>query len=204
LIIGGFSVEILIGNHKKSYKDAPGATTRAIKYISSFLEENSLILGSVRINDEITLDHSAYINYLDENKFPVSRIEVTAQSPENLVIEMMEEAHKYIHRTLPLLSGVAESFVIHPDSSAWKSFSELIEGVEWLHSLVTQANLHLVDSFKLSESMQKRLKNWLAEMESAMSNMDYGLVADLIQYEMMEIYQDLYNAIGLQIQSKKG
>jgi hypothetical protein len=64
-------------------------------------------------------------------------------------------------------------------------FADAIEGIDWLTQSLSIVSTSGYDKFDIEP-----MKNYLSEMLEASENMDYVLLADLIEYEILPLIED--------------
>jgi hypothetical protein len=194
-------VEIRIGEQVKQFKDGPGAVTRSIKYINTYLQEHNVALEAVCVDGNDVGGN--YEEYLKGHKGTIVQVEVLVNPRQETIEEILQDAFDYIGRALPLLQDVAGKFAVNPDETAWSSFAQMIEGVEWIYRVSGHANQLDPGVYGFMADLMSSFGEWLTEMDRAIANKDYGLVADLIQYELVELYEKLRDALSSHIQVEK-
>lgn len=132
-------------------------------------------------------------NYLFQSLESITRIEVAVKTVQEFVNEVLIMAMDYFLVAIPEMTVLADGFYKNPTSEDWMSFSSMLEGMQWLnHSidLIDKAKerpMNWDECIKLAVQLQMELKN----LEDAIENTDYVLIADIILYELLPIYKDL-------------
>jgi hypothetical protein len=104
---------------------------------------------------------------------------------------------------LPALTLLADEFYRLPNSETWQRFDQMLEGIQWITGLTETFRLDkaiLKDSslVEYCESLQLQL----IPLIDAMEQKDNALIADILNYEVHRIYNDLFANISQTIENE--
>jgi hypothetical protein len=98
--------------------------------------------------------------------------------------EILLTAYEYVQKLEKGLNTIVELFREAEDGQALNMLTDALEGVQWL-----------LDTFEATLDIQTEIievgdiKNILGEMEQALEDIDYIMLSDLIEYEILPIVQ---------------
>jgi len=136
-------------------------------------------------------------NYLFERLVTTTKIEVIAKTYREYVNEVLIMSKDYIKRSIPELSVLADGFYQNPTASDWTNFSDMLEGVQWFNQMILLINNLKERPLNWDEiiNLSSKLKSELENLEEAVENKDYILIADIIQYEILPLYEGFESEI---------
>lgn len=141
---------------------------------------------------------------LQENLENIQRIEVIAQTSQEFINDTLQTAETYLNGAVIELVTLADGFYNVPTPTHWNSFSDMLEGMQWINKVITSINqmeekpMNWEKYLKLVATLEGELKN----MEEAIGNEDYVLIADIIQYEILSVYKALQQEFNTTINSE--
>lgn len=131
-------------------------------------------------------------------------IEIVAKTMQQFVNEVLVMATDYFERAIPEMNTLANGFYKSPTANDWQAFSDLIEGMQWLYQ-----------SIETVDQLKQKPVNWndciyhaaqlqveLQTLQEAIENSDSILIADIIQYEILPIYQKLETTFNTMIDNE--
>jgi len=152
--------------------------------INSSLEGK--IIEKIFLN-EIEINQS-YLNELPIEKDNIKSIKYVTNNIDNLILETLEQIDSYLPN---LKSGCLEAsnFYRNGDfSKANDKYQLLLDGLSWYIDS-TYKILSLIDLYKLNKKFDDYLltfNEYLNELENAQKNDDDILVADILEYEVID------------------
>lgn len=112
-------------------------------------------------------------------------------SESNEAYELAESAAGYAGNLFRAMEKTVEDLRGDRAREGLQSLANVIEGLEWLLQAVTALNNASATPIFADEA----LKGFLKEMVGASENMDYVLLADLIEYEILPIIDEWGNKL---------
>ena len=164
-------------------------------------EINDLLLGNyyfshfIADETEIYEDHEAYLNvYLNR----IEKLEIIAKTEKQFMNDIFLSAKDYLKRAKPELIALKDGFYSNPKAETYTSFSQLMDGLQWLDEILELIlnNNDRPPNGGIYAGLTQRLQVEIAHLGKAMENSDNVLVADIIQYELIPIFELLETAIG--------
>ncbi|MBD7909609.1 hypothetical protein [Sporosarcina gallistercoris] len=147
------------------------------------------------IADGIELEN--YEDYLNHHIGHISQLVVVAKTVQDHVNDLLLSTGEYIKRAIPEMLSLSDEFYNNPKSVTWVTLEELLEGLQWINEmLVHVGQSETVPSnwenyLEVAGNMQEHIRN-LAE---AVENEDSILIGDIIQYELLMVFEELQKEI---------
>lgn len=182
-------MELIFQQHQFEYKKTP-SSDEVIEKINELLNQNDYFSHFIADGIEIYEEHETYLNL---NLDRIEKLEVITKTEREFVNDILLSAEDYLKRAKPELATLPDEFYANPTPDTWTTFSQFIEGVQWLDemlSVVGNSNERPKnwDMYaELSQSMQAELAN----LGEAVENGDNVLIADIIQYELISNFEAL-------------
>lgn len=142
--------------------------------------------------------------YLADELPHIAELEVVAQTAAQLINNSLLTAEDYLKRAQPEMTVLADCFYQQPSAEQWASFSDMLEGMQWLHQIIASIDgmkakpSNWDEYLKLAATLEVELKN----LEEAVENSDTVLMADMIQYELLPLYESLGKEIQTTIDTE--
>lgn len=164
--------------------------------IQTELQRANLYLSAMVIDGTEIYDD--YNEYLSEHWENVHEIEVKTRTLKELVQEILISAVQYLERIEPEIQLLADDFY-REDIAAWEKLSQLIEGIQWLLDTfmmidkIHNLNDLLPDYSAWNDYAQNvgELQTKVAAIAEAVKDRDSILLADLLQYELLTLFQSM-------------
>lgn len=154
---------------------------------------NNEILKSIQIN-EVEVNEK----YLKESlieKDDIKAIKFITQKNDDLVKNTLEEAKDYLPKLKDGVLEAASNFRNGNAEKANKLYQHIINGLEWYTDAITKVISILDDENFLEENNEliQGLNEKLAELMIAYNKGDYILLADILEYEMIDYIEKFIN-----------
>lgn len=193
-------MQLIFKEHKIRF-DEDCSVEIIIEKINDLLEEKYYFSHFVADGEEVFEEAKSY---LDDQWKQINRLEIIAKSVQEFVIDLLLEGNSYVKRAKVEMKSLAEAFYNLPSSETWTNFTYMLDGIQWLNQVIT-----LIDGVKVSpENFNEYLKlssHLDVEVKSlgeAVGNKDTILIADIIQYELIPIYEALEKEIQTTLDSE--
>lgn len=186
-------MELIFGSQTVQFETMP-SVKEIIEKINELMTDqyyfSHLVVDGVEVYEEPE-------NYLFERLVTTSRIEVIAKTIREYVNELLLISKDYIKRAIPELTVLADGFYQNATAAEWKNFSEMLEGVQWLNQMTLLINNSKERPLNWDEiiNLSAKLKSELENLEEAVGNKDNILIADIMQYELLPLYEGLESEI---------
>lgn len=171
------------------YKETPTVEDIIMK-TNEFIGENlyfsHYIADGVKVNETPEL-------FLEQNLLTINQLEVISIHAKEFVNELLLSAEEYTNRSLPYIKELTDGFYNNPSPSNWNSLGELFEGIQWLATMFELVDQSTVSPSNWDEVTQQTvvMKDELQNFEDAMKSTDTVLIADLLQYEILPVFETL-------------
>jgi hypothetical protein len=108
-----------------------------------------------------------------------------------LVSDIISEIVDYVIRISPALKGIARMLREGKTSEANLDFTTILEGIDWIAQLISVSKDRYGRDFTLLkcsnltvQELEEELLNILTELIPAQIRKDWGLMADLVEFEL--------------------
>jgi hypothetical protein len=172
-----------------------------IEKINELLADQYYFSHLIVDGEEIYEDPESYLlNSLES----ISTIEVAVKTIQEFVNEVLIMAKDYLTNAIPEMTSLADGFYQNPTSENWVDFSAMLEGMQWLNKTINvidkakERPANWNECIKLAAQFEMELKN----LEQAVENSDNVLIADIIQYELLPVYEALLEEINTTIDTE--
>ncbi|AOV08509.1 hypothetical protein [Sporosarcina ureilytica] len=176
--------------------------------MEDIIEKVNVLLGNqfyfshlVADGQEIT---EAPEEYLLRHLTDITELEIIAIGAKQFVNDLLLSAEEYVARAIPHLTDLTDAFYHNPSKENWMGLIELFEGVQWLASMITAVDQSIVRPTNWDAVMEPaiELQNELGTLEEALENTDTVLVADILQYEILPVFETFAEEIKIAIDTE--
>lgn len=192
---------IQIANNQQSAVEISRSSPEEIlRQIDSLVQNSGQIFSYLKV-DGVTvtedIDH-----YLAGRLEQITRIEIFVKTSLEVVAEVLESAFQYLERALPSLEELASAFYQGPEVSTWNDFELFLEGMDWLLRITEYLRQPaLVSDYQRYGELYEGLQAKLPELEKALQQSDYVLIADLLSYEIIPALQNFKVTVRMTLDS---
>lgn len=144
--------------------------------------------------NEISVEPEQYLQrFLGE----VEQIEVIAIGAKQFVNDLLVSAENYLAGAIPKVTELAEAFYNNPVGDNWLDLNDLLEGVGWLGMMIETVEASIVRPENWAGIVQaiSDLQNEFEPLEEALENTDTVLIGDILQYEVVSVFEELFTGI---------
>lgn len=131
--------------------------------------------------------------YLTEYTSKIDTLEIIAIPAKEFINNLLLSTEEYTERAIPFLKDLAEEFYHNPTKDSWSELANLFEGAQWLLQMVHTIEESLVRP-KNWDVVMKNIQNMQDEMEDleeALKNNDTVLIADMLNYEFLPVFEEI-------------
>ncbi|MEK4406550.1 hypothetical protein MKZ26_19500 [Sporosarcina sp. FSL K6-6792] len=131
--------------------------------------------------------------FLKMNLRAIESLEIISVSAKEFINNLLLSAEEYTKRAVPHITTLADEFYNNPSSSSWAELNELFEGIQWLSTMIETVDQSVVrpsnwmDVLTPTLAMQAELGNF----EEALDNTDTVLIADMLHFEILTVFEAL-------------
>lgn len=172
-----------------------------IKKINEHLEEehylSHLIVDGKEVYEELEL-------YLTDHITQIKEIKVITKTVSEFINDLLLTAEEYLDRAVQEIPLLSNEYYQNPTSVSWNKFAQMLEGIQWLNQTIHSINQtkeqpnNWIDYLNLSGELQ----SVLMDLENTIENNDSILIADMIQYELLPIFERLKTVIKATIDTE--
>lgn len=132
----------------------------------------------------------------------IGGIEITADSPANLALDVLTEGGNYLAELRSFLQQVVEHYRGGDEAKGGERFMQLVSGLEWFVKVTSVVETLLKVDFAGTSCAGRTLAETIAAMNRILLEIvvsqeqrDWVLLADLLEYELatqLEQWQDIF------------
>lgn len=193
-------MELLFQQQQFDYENTP-TSDELIEKINELLKEDYYFSHFIVDGTEVYEDHE---NYLIVNLNKINKLEVIAKTEKIFINDILLSSEEYLKRAKPELVSLSEGFYANPTTETHSNFEQLLDGLEWLDKMlaIIGASKERPQGSEQYTELSESLKSEIANLGEAVENSDNVLVADIIQYELMPIFEKLELVVGKTIDTE--
>lgn len=163
-----------------------------MKIINEHLQMHDLILEWMIVDGrQVQEDFEEYLHdWVREN----SIVEVNTIPWKEWMDNTLILALQYIERAIPGVQKLSDDFYRGDTVDSWRTLEQLFEGIQWLaeliHNLEQKGNQYY-PSWDTSISLAFSLRELLDNLEEAITNLNFVLIADGLAYQVKPLLETL-------------
>lgn len=164
--------------------------------IKSELTDQQQVVCGLRVNDDYISDESA-VNLVDYKISDLRMIEVEYCSETAFYIEFLDSTIAFIKDLVNICPHMSEKIYANHYEDFHGVFTDFISSMDSLTTALVYAQNHLPESLERPwSSSESKLSAVLQQTLDAFMAKDYVVLADLIEYEMIEVLEDWQRIIA--------
>lgn len=138
-----------------------------------------------------------FAEYIEEHIHHIQTIEVIVKTVKELTHDILFTAEEYIQRATPEISHLIDELYQGPTDETWVKFQQFLEGIEWINQMLVSIDksTYHPHNWQAYLPIMVKLQMELKNLEGSMQSEDYVLMADIVQYEFLELFNKLDKAI---------
>lgn len=166
------------------------STEEVIGKINELLQNDFYFSHLVIDGEEILEDPEIY---LIRNIGNVESIEVIVVAAQEFINNLLLSTEEYAERAIPHITTLAEMFYNNPSPTNWYDLNQLLEGIQWILSMIGVVDESIVRPSSWSEVLTnvREIQAELGNLEEALENTDTVLVGDILNYEILPVFEAL-------------
>lgn len=161
------------------------------------MEKTNKVIKSFEI-DGLEL-YQDYFEYILDNLNYIENIKVKLITYKELVGETLIGTIDYLQGAAEEIVPLSEAFYAEPTKKSWDDFSDLLEGINWIISVFNlidndKSLIETLPSYEIWNLYAKdilTLNELIPQMNDALNSKDNTLLADLMMYEILPLYEDM-------------
>jgi len=190
-------ITLKMGDTISQYDKSDQGAEDIILSIYRHISQSGLVLDSMDIDG--TRIYSEYDKYVRENIGSITNIKVNLVTRDEFVADILHTACSYISEALPRVQPIIDSlYTGEKDAAIIDDLSKLLEGITWLFSVGREIIDTCRDNSCLAQMISmgygddvNRLEEAFNELKSAIMNIDYILIADILNYEILDVFNKM-------------
>lgn len=170
----------------------------ALEIVEDFIKKQAKenrVIKSCRLNDmEIEGD---FIQAIKDNLGSINILELSSQAIAELVFETAMTAQNYIENLISNIENIAGEIALGKEvnSDIWKA---ILEGLTWLVDVCRGILSQKETPHSIAKAMMEQvtqLGNLMVEVQKAYAAQDNITVADLLEYELVELLENMQQTL---------
>lgn len=192
-------MELIFQEQQIEFNEIP-SSDEVITKINDLLDENYYFSHFIADGTEIYEDHESYLNV---NLVRIEKLEIIAKTEKEFMNDILLAAEDYLKRAKPELVALTDGFYSNPTAETHTSFSQLMDGIQWLDEMLAliAVSSERPPNGKMYAELTQSLQTEIAQLGEAVGNSDNVLIADIILYELIPIFEQLETIIGVSIET---
>lgn len=174
-----------------------GIIEKIADILTDEMEKTNKVIKSLEI-DGLEL-YQDYFEYILDNLNYIENIKVKLITYKELVGETLVGTIDYLQGAAEEIVPLSEAFYAEPTKEAWDDFSDLLEGINWIISVFNLIDndktlIETLPSYEIWNLYAKdilTLNELIPQMNDALNSKDNTLLADLMMYEILPLYEDM-------------
>ncbi|SEP70759.1 hypothetical protein SAMN05421693_10414 [Ectothiorhodospira magna] len=118
---------------------------------------------------------------------------------QNLIISTSEEAEKYLERAKPALENLIRSIREFKNENDMQVLGQAVEGFDWLNQYAQSMQSLIAESYPVVAGefaqFEKDISFIMSQMVEGSSSQDHILIADLMEYEVIPLFDGMKDTI---------
>lgn len=184
------------------YKNETATFDQMLEEINELLSSNDVFIRYMNIDETEVSDN--FYEYILGNMEEIQEITIEVTTAKHIVYEALLSTKQYLLRAIPELKPLASEFYANKNAETWEKFEQLLEGLSWINQVLCTVEqqksqnhswgnyvVYLQELIQISENLDEAVKGE-----------DFILLADIIQYEVSELYANLTKEIEQTLDSE--
>jgi hypothetical protein len=159
-----------------------------IEKINDLLQDRFYFSHLVADGEEILEEPE---QYLEQQLANIVSLEIIAIEAKEFINDLLLSAEEYVERSIPHLITLVDMFYNNPSRESWLELGELFEGIQWLSSMIVTVDQSVArpSNWDAVVAPATELQGELGNLEEALENTDTVLLADMLQYEILPVFE---------------
>lgn len=170
-----------------------------LESIADLVQKSDFLFSHMEINGKEFVGEIS--EYLNENITSIEKIEIFVKSYESAISQTMSDAINFLTTIQPEIRLIANQFYQGSTEDTWTSLEKLLENAEWLSELlilITKNNTW-PDQKETITGLIHDFNEDLLQLNQALVNHDPILIADILGYEFIPLFQRMAECFMIMI-----
>ncbi|MFD0680768.1 MULTISPECIES: hypothetical protein [unclassified Paenibacillus] len=163
-----------------------------LQTIESSVSTHSLYVQSIVVDEQEV--HVPLDDYILEHIETVDRIEIVTVDHKEMVSSLVSEGTDYLARALPSMNQLADRFYQNPDKETWARLDHFLEAIGWFDTILGTLSQVFTEDTNI-DTIRNDLQARLVDFQESLLNQDTVLIADMIIYEFMPLFENLQTSL---------
>lgn len=190
-------MKLFVDEKEYVFSDDREGVRQLLAEVDRYMDESPKVVAGYRV-DGIDIYEELDLYLEDLSQMP-EQVEVIALTPKEYVSDVLLSSHDYMLRGQEEVAGLARRFYTKPSEDEYELLADLTEGLVWILETVRllDANPPLLETLSNRELWNEhaaaamRLQEVVEKLVDATERRDTVLIADLLSYEIVPVFEDL-------------
>lgn len=184
-------MKVSIMDEVKEVKNTHTAFEQIEGIINDSITNSGFYLSHMNIDGvEIFTDYEFYI---EDHISHIENIKIEVKSIEEFANEILTSIYDYAQRSVSEIKILSEAFYHSPSAETWGNLHDLIEAIQWMHEAINSINNESKQPSNWNSylSIIKEFESIFPNLMEALETQDSILTADILQYEIVPVFDNL-------------
>ncbi|MEK3994153.1 hypothetical protein MKY29_05305 [Psychrobacillus sp. FSL K6-2365] len=193
-------MKILLQEKSIEFAQTP-SIAEIIENMNELLQDNFYYSHIIVDGEDIVEDPEIF---LEKNIGEITMIEIIAITAKDFINNLLLSSEEYTKRAISHMTLLTDNFYNNPSATNWRDLGELLEGIDWMLSMIKTIDQSIMRPANWNEVLTKTaaLQQEFKQFEEAIENNDTVLIADILKYEIQPTFKSFAVIITTAIDSK--
>jgi hypothetical protein len=184
-------MRVQVLEHTWEFSNTEGSVEELFRRIEDLLQTDQYYV-SLMLIDGIEI-FEEYQEYITDRLTETLDINISLVTKQEMINEIVGSTESYLERAIPEIQALVAEFYQGPTSETWDKFSELLEGIQWIHQMIHSMDIVEESSIEWGQfiSIAQKLDEVSIQMQEAVEHKDVVQLGDQLNYELLPQLQDL-------------
>lgn len=184
-------MRVTIQNEVKTFDNINGVFAQIQTFLNESMFEKELFFSHMVI-DGVEI-HNDYEFYIEDHLREIENITIEVKTERQFTDDIIISIHEYLRRAMPEIKLLSDSFYQSSSTEAWQKLSDLFEAIQWLHGAIMSISKEKsqTDNWDQYIFNASSLEGIFPDLLQALEAQDNTLIADLLAYEIIPLFEQL-------------
>lgn len=165
--------------------------------VDDVIQHIQILLGKEYYYSHIKLEEDTIYEGLEEvlrlKMDSITQFEVIGITATVFTADLIITAQHYIQSALPQIQGVITNFYNQDSSEHWSDLNDLLGSLQWMFTMndAVSSSIACPKEWHIMQIPFTKIQNVLQEFLEALENQDQVLIADMLNYEIQPILEEM-------------
>jgi len=190
-------MKLLFQEQTTTFEQTP-TIEEVFETINEFLQSNYYFSHFIADGKEIVEEPEVFLTMHVKD---IDSLEIIAMAAKQFINNLLLSTEEYTERAVVQIAALADEFYNNPTAVSWTELGHLFEGVQWLVTMIDTVDQSIVRPTIWDEVLthSSTIQTELGALEEALENTDTVLIADMLQYEFLPVFEAIAGKVKLAI-----